>query len=52
MGYIASTRSSIREPRRAGLETPGVLGLTSHIPGRSKTTTSDVMALKDCVNLL
>lgn len=43
MGYIASTRSSIHEPRRVGLETPGVQGLTRDIPGRSRMTSPDVM---------
>ena len=49
MGYIASTRSSILEAMRVGMKTPRVEGLTRDIPGRSRGTASDLMALKNWV---
>ena len=43
MGYIASTRSSIHEPKRVG-QVDWVSELKSDISGRSRVTVFDIMA--------
>lgn len=43
MGYIASTRSSIREPRRAGQENSGFLS-SKVMFSADRATASDIMA--------